>query len=91
MDTAVSITNLTLNLEVRLKAELDAWNNGERAWGVSNQFSRYVLESALENCTVGTVADKIKENPAMRPFEVGIMDWASLLSTFDTPDMPDFD
>ena len=91
MNTVVSIANLTLNLEVRLKAELDAWNNGERARGVSNQFNGYVLESAIENCTAERVAEKIKENPVMRPFEVGIMDWASLLSTYEAPEMPNFD
>ncbi len=32
-----------------IKAELDAWNRGERMWTVSTQFNETILKDALNN------------------------------------------
>ena len=87
----MNITNLKLATEIKLQIELEAWQNGDKKWNVSNQFNESVLESALENFSEAfdALVDKWrKEGSTVETMQtIGVMDWAFCLSEFEPPEM----
>lgn len=83
---AFSATNFKLYLNVQLQCELDAWQAGERAWNVSNQFDESVLESALENLDTAFDASIADLNP-QQCHNLSVMAWAHRLSNFTPPEL----
>lgn len=87
----MSIVNLKLVVETKLQIELEAWQNGEKKWNVSNQFNESVLESALENFSQAfdSLVEKWrKEGSATETMQtIGVMDWAHRLSDFEAPEI----
>jgi len=82
----MSIVNLKLAVETKLQIELEAWQNGDKKWNVSNQFNESVLESALENFDTAfdALVDKWqKEGSTVETMQtIAVMDWAFNLSEF---------
>lgn len=83
----MNITNLKLATEIKLQIELEAWQNGDKKWNVSNQFNESVLQSALEN--FDTAFDALVDkwlNDGSSTVEtmqtISVMDWAFSLSEF---------
>lgn len=88
----MSIVNLKLATEIKLQIELEAWQNGDKKWNVSNQFNESVLESALENYSEAfdALVDKWLKDGSSTPESlqtIGIMDWAHCLSEFEAPEI----
>ena len=88
----MSIVNLKLATEIKLQIELEAWQNGDKKWNVSNQFNESVLESALENYSEAfdALVDKWLKDGSSTPESlqtIGVMDWAHNLAEFEAPEI----
>ncbi len=70
-------------LKASLESRIEAWNNGDIRWNVSNQFEETVLESALEQVNEETLS-KVNE---IYNDQASIVDIAHFLSSFEAPEI----
>lgn len=81
-----SLVNLKTVVSVQLEAELAAWESGERPVNVSNQFDRYVLETAIDRLGEHFEAAASDLTPE-QGYRMSVMSWAHRLSDFDVPEL----